>query len=150
MKTKLLTFLSSFALSVAAFGHGDIEIGPNGGRILEFSKNETMHGEVTEKDGKLRIEVLDKDMKSVALGEQVLTATSGDRAKPEKLTVEKDSKYFVIPAPKAGEWVIFQFKDNAKAKAITARLEYDTKACDECKKPEWLCKCAAAKDAKKK
>ena len=34
MKTKLLTLLSSLALSVAALGHGEIEIGPTGGRIL--------------------------------------------------------------------------------------------------------------------
>ncbi len=148
MKTKLLTLLSSLALSVAAFGHGEVEVGPNGGRILEFSKNETMHGEVTEKAGKFRIEVLDKDMKPVALGEQVLTATSGDRAKPEKLTVEKDGKYFVVPTPKPGQWVIFQFKENAKAKAITARFEYDTSVCGECKNPEWLCKCPAAKGKK--
>lgn len=150
MKTKLVTFLSSLALSVAAFGHGEIEIGPSGGRILEFSKNETMHGEVTEKGGKLHIEVLDKDMKPVALTGQELTATTGDRAKPEKVAVAKEGKYFVIPEPKAGEWVIFQFKENAKAKAITARLEYDTKKCGECDNPEWLCKCPAAKDAKKK
>lgn len=141
MKSKLLTLLSSLVLSVAAFSHGGIEIGPNGGRILEFSKNETIHGEVTEKGGKFRIEVLDKDMKPVALGEQELTATTGDRSKPEKLTVTKEGKFFVVPAPKVGEWVIFQFKENAKAKAVTARMEYDTKTCSACDAPEWLCRC---------
>ena len=141
MKTKLLTLLSILTLSVAAFGHGGIEIGPNGGRILEFSKNETMHGEVTAKDGKFRIEVLDKDMKPVALTEQVLTAITGDRNKPEKLTVTKDGKYFVVPMVKVGDWLILQFKENAKAKAITARMEYDTKTCEKCDSPEWICKC---------
>ena len=134
-----------------AFAHGDVEIGPNGGRILEFSKNETMHGEVTVKDGKFVIAVLDKDMKPVALAEQTLTASGGATGKAVKLAVEKADIKFVIPVVKSGEWFIVQFKENAKAKAITARLQYDTNPCPKCKGPEWLCACAAeeAKKAKK-
>ncbi len=63
---KTLTALILALTASFAFGHGDIELGPNKGRILEFSKNETMHGEVTEKDGKLHIALLDKDMKPVS------------------------------------------------------------------------------------
>jgi len=151
MKTKLLTLLSSFIFATAAFAHEGVELGPKGGRILEFSKNETIHGELLVKDGKFQIEVLDKDMKPVALGEQQLTATSGDRAKPEKLAVEvKDGKYFTGPMVKDGEWIIFQFRDSAKGKSVTARVEYDPTTCVACKNPEWLCKCASGKDAKKK
>ncbi len=51
MKTKLI-LLVSFITSLA-FAHEGVELGPNGGRILEFSKNETMHGEVTVKGDKL-------------------------------------------------------------------------------------------------
>jgi hypothetical protein len=150
MKKQLLMLLSSLALTAASFAHSGAELGPNGGRILEFSTDETMHGEVTVKDGKFHIAVLDKAMKPVALGEQVLTATSADRAKPEKLAVETKDGKFVVPTVKEGEWVIFQYRETAKAKPITARLLYDTKACGECKKPEWLCICASEKDAKKK
>jgi hypothetical protein len=149
MKTPLLTLLTTLVLSLAASGHNGAEIGPNGGRILEFSKDETMHGELTEKGGKLHIEVLDKDMKTVALAAQELTATTGDRNKPEKLPVTKEGKYFVVPAPKAGEWVIFQFKETPEAKAITARVEYDTNVCGTCKSAEWLCKCVAEEEKKK-
>lgn len=149
MKKQILALLGSLALTTAAFAHGEVEIGPNGGRILEFSKNETMHGEVTVKDGKFHIALLDKDKKPVALAEQELTATSGDRAKPEKLTVEKKDGKFVIPTVKEGEWIIFQFRESAKAKPVTARLQYDTKPCGECKKAEWLCTCAAEKGKKK-
>ncbi len=148
MKKQLLTLLSSLALTAAALAHGEVEIGPNGGRILEFSKNETMHGEVTVKDGKFTIALLDKDRKPVALEAQELTATSGDKAKPEKLTVEKKDGKFVVPAVKEGEWIIFQFRDTAKAKPITARLQYDTKICSACKAPEWICECS--KNAGKK
>ncbi len=149
LKAGLLA-LSLVLAAASAFAHGEVEVGPNGGRILEFSKDETMHGEVIVKDGKFQIAVLDKVMKPVALGQQVLTATSADRANPAKLNVEiKDGK-FVVPTVKEGEWIVFQYRESAKAKPITARLQYDTKPCGECKKPEWLCICAAEKGAKKK
>ncbi len=138
MKKTLL--LLSF-ITTLSFAHEGVELGPNGGRILEFSKDETMHGEVTVKGDKFHIAVLDKDMKPVTMNEQTLTAVTGDRAAPQKLTVEKDAKGFVIPVVKAGEWLILQYKNTSEAKAITARLEYNTAICEECSNAEWLCKC---------
>ena len=143
LSTLLLTLITTFAL-----GHGGVEIGPNGGRILEFSKNETMHGEVTVKDGHFHIAVLDKDMKQVVMAGQTLSATSGDRENPKKLEVTKDARGFIIPVVKEGEWLIVQFKDTPKSKAITARLEYNTKKCGECKNPEWLCICKSEEGKK--
>lgn len=144
----MITKLTSLLLALSAgfaFGHGDIELGPNKGRILEFSTNETLHGEVTEKDGKLHIAVLDKDMKPVKMEAQTLTAIAGERSKPVKLEVTRDDNGFIIPAPKAGEWLIVQFKDNDAAKTITARLHYDTRKCDPCGNAEWRCACAEKK-----
>ena len=148
MKTKLTTLALSLVASFA-FAHGGVELGPNGGRILELSKNETMHGEVTVKGDKFHIALLDKNMKPVAVSEQVLTATTGDRDNPKKLEVTKTDKGFTLPVVKAGEWLIVQFKSAPGAKAITARMEYNTETCGECKAPEWLCKCPPAKDEKK-
>jgi hypothetical protein len=150
MKKYILALLGSLALTGASFAHGDVEIGPNGGRILEFSKNETMHGEVTVKDGKFIIALLDKDKKPVALAEQVLTASGGPTGKAVKLEVQKADGKFVLPAVKPGEWLIVQFKENARAKAVTARLEYDTSPCSKCKVAEWLCKCTAEGEKKAK
>lgn len=150
MKTNLLSILAVLALGlIRSFGHEGVELGPNGGRILEFSKDESTHGEVTVKDGKFHIAVLDKAMKPVALDTQVLTATSGDRAKPEKLTVEKAGGHFIVPMLKGDDyWVIFQLKPTPAGKAVTARLHYDAATCEKCKKAEWLCACAT-KGAKK-
>jgi len=150
MKKHILTLLSSLAITAAAFAHGDIEIGPNGGRILELSKNQTVHGEVFVKGGKFHVAILDKNMKPVALADQALTANGGPTGKSAKLEVSKEGDHFVIPAVKAGEWLILQFKENAKAKAVTARVQYDTGACPKCKAEEWLCKCAAEEDKKEK
>ena len=146
MKKKLTALLLALTTAVA-FGHGDVEIGPNGGRILEFSKNETMHGEVTVKDGKFNIALLDKDMKPVAVAAQTLTATGGTPKKPAKLEVTKTETGFSVPVVKEGEWLILQFKETEKGKAVTARLHYDTGNCDACDAPEWICKCAANKKA---
>ena len=145
MKNQILTLLGSIALTASALAHGGVELGPNGGRLLEFSKDETTHGEVTVKDGKFVIAVLDKNKKPVALGEQTLTASGGPSGKAAKLAVEKADGKFVIPVVKDGEWLILQFKADAKAKAVTARLEYDTKNCDKCNAQEWICKCPAEK-----
>ncbi len=144
MKTRLTTILLALTASFA-FGHGEIELGPNKGRILEFSTNETMHGEVTEKDGKLQIAVLDKDMKPVKVEAQSVTATAGTREKPVKLEVSKSETGFTIPAPTEGEWIIVQYKDSDAAKAITARMHYNVKKCDPCGQPEWRCACEEKK-----
>ena len=149
MKNLLLTLLSTLTLAASAFAHGDVELGPNGGHLLEFSKNESLHGEVILKDGKFQIGLLDKEHKPVALTAQQLTATSADRDKPQKFSVEILDGKFVVPAVKEGDWIIFQFKEAATAKPVTARMHYDTKTCSACKEPEWLCKCAQNEDKKK-
>ena len=138
LTTTILAMTAGFS-----FGHEGIELGPTKGRILEFSTNETMHGEVTEKDGKLHITLLDKDMKPVNVAMQSLTATAGTRQAPVKNEVTKSETSFIISVPKEGEWIIFQYKENDSAKAITARLHYDIKICAPCGNPEWRCGCGA-------
>ena len=150
MKKTLASLFTTLALAASALAHGGVELGPDGGRLLEFSKDETTHGEVTVKDGKFEIVVLGKDKKPVALDEQTITANGGPTGKAEKLAVEKVGGKFVIPAVKPGEWLILQYKDNAKAKAVTARLQYDTATCSKCKAAEWLCKCGAEEEKKEK
>ena len=58
-----VTLALSLTFVTSAAAHEGVELGPNKGRILEFSKNETLHGEVTLHQGQFRIAVLDKDMK---------------------------------------------------------------------------------------
>jgi hypothetical protein len=108
-----------------------------------------MHGEVTVKDGKFHVALLDKAMKPVKLADQVLTASGGPSGKAEKLAVEKSGDAFVVPTVKPGEYLILQYKENAKAKAVTARLQYDTATCEKCKSEEWVCKCEELKKEKK-
>jgi hypothetical protein len=140
---KLLTSTIIALTAGLAFGHGGVELGPNQGRILEFSTDESMHGELVEENGKLHIAVLDKDMKPVNVDVQAISATAGTRQEPVKLDVTKDAEAFTFATPKAGEWLILQYKETPDAKPITVRVLYDTNKCDTCKNPEWLCSCAA-------
>jgi hypothetical protein len=118
--TLLLATLSPLALA-----HGPVEFGPNKGRIVEFSENESMHGEITIEEGKFHIALLDKDMKPVKIENQTLSATGGTRAKPEKLDVETKEDVFVVPLIKDGQWLILQYKETPEAKPVTARILYD-------------------------
>lgn len=140
MKTKLTSLILALTAGFA-LAHEGVELGPNKGRILEFSTNETMHGEVTEKEGKLHIALLDKDMKPVKPEAHSVTATAGTRQAPVKLEITKDETGFTVPAPKEGEWIIMQYKETESGKTITARLLYDTTVCGPCEKPEWRCAC---------
>jgi hypothetical protein len=150
MKHCHLILLATLLFSSAILAHEGVELGPNGGRILEFSKDETLHGEVTVKDGKFSIALFDKDMKPVALNAQSLTATTGERDAPVKLEVSKAPQGFTVPAIEPGAWLILQYKNSPDTKAITARFEYNTKTCEECQAPEWLCKCAPADEKTRK
>lgn len=141
MKTKLIALLLALAAGPAV-AHEGIELGPNKGRIIEFSTDESVHGEVTEKDGKLHISLLDKEMKPMKIEAQALTATAGTRQMPVKLEVTKDESQFTLPVPKEDEWLILQYKATADAKSITARLHFNIKTCGPCGNPEWRCACA--------
>ena len=140
MKWKHIAFMLLAAIS-PVLAHEGIELGPNKGRILEVSTDESLHAEITEKDGKIIVALLDHDMKPVKLDKQELTATGGTREAPEKLTIKTKGDTFILAAPPAGQWVIFQFKTDAAAKAITARLHFNTASCEPCKQPEWRCAC---------
>jgi hypothetical protein len=143
MKTRMLSVIATLMLAITpALAHSDHELGPNGGRILEFSKDQSLHGEVTLTNGMFRVAVLDKNMKPVALTDQSLVVTGGSRSKPEKPKIERQGDRFVFPALTGDSYLlVFQFKENSKAKTITARFEYDASVCGGCQRAEWLCDC---------
>lgn len=149
MKQTLLLLAASVLLSGALHAHEGIELGPNGGRIVEFSKDESLHGEVTLKDGHFQVRLLDKDLKPVALRERSLTVAGGDRGNPQRPMVEKRDDHFVFRALEGESYpLVLQLRADAGAKPITARFTFDPSTCSACKHPEWLCQCDR-EDAKK-
>ena len=147
MKTRILTLAALLFLGLTrALGHGGVELVPNGGRILEFSPNETLHGEVLYRDGKFTVAVLDKDMKPVELTHQTLSVAGGSRLQPERPPVTREDGRFVLPALKGDRYdLVLRFRNGPDAKTITARFTYDAEVCSGCNNPEWLCKCPPEK-----
>lgn len=104
------------------------EKGPNGGRLI---KTVTPAIEVTVgKDRKLRLAFLDADKKPVAPAAQVITAATGERSNPVRLTFAKGEgdDANVLVADKAlpeGAHVpvVLQVKVTADAKTVTERFE---------------------------
>jgi hypothetical protein len=129
-------------LALSAFAHSEKEIGPNGGLILEFSTNQSLHGEVTLTNGTFYVALLDKNMKPMAITDQSLVVTGGSRTSPETPKVEKQGGHFTFPALKGDSYLlVFQFKENPTTKPVLARFEYDSAVCKSCKHEEWLCDC---------
>lgn len=151
MKASLLTLAAVLLLGVTrAHAHGGVALGPNGGRLLEFSENETLHGEVTLTNGFFHVALLDKALKPVELQEQSLTVTGGDRQKPEKPEVRREGNRFVFPALKGDDYLlVLRFKATPQARAVTARFEFDATTCSGCQHPEWLCRCGDEDDKPK-
>jgi myo-inositol-hexaphosphate 3-phosphohydrolase len=101
--------------------------GPNGGILIHSVEP---HAELlVTKDRKAKIVFVDDDNKAVAPDKQVVTAISGDRANPTRLTFAKgegDNANALISDKEipAGEHVdiVLQIKITPDAKTVTERL----------------------------
>jgi hypothetical protein len=142
MKTKLTAILTLAFSLLTATAHERITVGPGDGRLAFLDSTTTPSAEFNVKDGKLHITLLDKDLKPIALAEQTLTITTGERGNAKKLEVSKAGNNFTAALP-AGEdfWCVFQLKETKAAKSITFRVHYRAEICAECKKAEWRCIC---------
>ncbi len=141
--TRALGLALTLLLPVAAHAHGKVEIGPNQGRLLEFSADDSLRGELVLKDGVFSVGLLDKELKPLSLDGRKLDVIGGERAKPETLKVETAGDKYTFPAPKTdGGYLILRFTPAPGAKVLTERFKYDTSVCSGCKRAEWLCTCA--------
>lgn len=108
-----------------AFAGPAIELGPNKGRVIDLSADKSARGEITLKDGKFHLSLLDKDKKVIPAGDSTLAVSGGTREKSEKLEVTKTETGFSFPVVKSGEWLIIQFTAKEGEKAFTSRVVYD-------------------------
>jgi len=139
-------------LTLRAWGHEGAPLGPNGGRLVEFSKDRSLRGEVTLVKGQFRVALLGADLKPVAIQDQVLVVTGGERRKPQKPEVRLEGGHFVFAALNGTEYpLVLQLRPTKDARPITAKFTYDAAICSACKQAEWLCKCGSheAGDPKK-
>jgi hypothetical protein len=142
MKTNIITLAALVAGITLAAAAENIKA-PNGGRIIHTVDP---HAEfVVTADKKIEIRFLDDSGKVIAPGEQVVTVTTGDRAKPIKLTFAKDGNKLVsdktIPD---GELlpVVLQIRAKEGEKASTAKFTLNLAKCSTCGNLEYACTCA--------
>jgi hypothetical protein len=148
MKTTIISLFSSIVLAVSAFAHGDIDLGPNGGRLVEFRGHGSLHAEFVLKNDSFIVSLYDeKSKKEIPVTGQALTITHKESGK--ELSAElKDGKWILTKPAGDDFWLILQLKENDTEKAKVGRLHYDGANCSGCNKAEWLCQCS--KEGEKK
>lgn len=128
MKTNIATLALIALLTASSFAHEAVTIGPNGGRVLYVDSTTTPNVEViVNQDGQAEIALLDKDRKAIALDQQSIVVNAGPRGSAKKLDVEKkDGKFVTAKVPDGAPYfIVLQLKENADAKAITLRLNFN-------------------------
>ncbi len=149
MKAHLLLILVLMASLSRAWAHSGVPLGPHGGRLLQFSKDDSIHGELTLTNGVFHVLLLDRQNKPMPVDQQVLAVTGGDRNHASKPAVGRETNGFSFPALPGEEYpLVFQFRSTPNAKPVTVRMVYDAAICSACKQPEWRCQCGE-NDAKK-
>lgn len=172
MKTKpyqnITALTAALALSLAGIGyaqetkkpaeskeHADHDAkkiaGPNGGRVLTGVEP---HLEFfVTKDRKVKITAVDDAGKAVALGEQSVTVTGGDRSKPTQMSFTKEGESLISDNafPEGNNLpVIVQIKAKPDAKAVIEKFTLNLSDCPTCEHAEYACTCAHGGDEKSK
>ena len=149
MKRILTTLLASLALAASALAHGDVELGPNGGRLVPFGEKNPLHAEVTLDGSNFVIGLYDEEAKKmIPAASQVLTITQKETNKKLE-PVLKDGKWTVAKPAGKDFWLIMTLKDDPKGKSRVGRLHYDETICPDCGAQEWVCRCSENKGKKK-
>jgi hypothetical protein len=162
MKTLLIAALTAFGLTFSVRAdekkpagkpeakeeHADhdhahaAKAGPTGGKLITAVEP---HVEFfVNKDKKVEIRFVDDDNKVVAPGEQVISVTLGERAKPAKLTFTKEGDHLISDKviPEGNDYpTVVQIKTSAKAKAVNEKFNLNMTKCPKCPNPEYSCIC---------
>ncbi len=123
--------------------HPKKEAGPNGGRVLTAVTPRAEFFVTAER--KVQITFIGEDGKAVAPAGQVVTVTTGDRAKPTKLSFTRVGDTLLSDAAlPAGDDLptVVQIKVTPDAKSVVARFNLNLSLCSGCSKAEYACTCA--------
>ncbi|MCP5541434.1 MAG: hypothetical protein H7A53_11900 [Akkermansiaceae bacterium] len=122
--------------------HDHHEAGPNGGRVIE-SVEPHLEFFVTE-DRRVRITILDEDLKPVAPGDQTVSLIGGDRANPTrmKFTVKDGAFVSDIAFPEGNNLpIVLQIKTARDARTVIEKFNLNLDQCPTCQFREYACVC---------
>jgi hypothetical protein len=142
MKIHLLTTIAVVLVTALTAFADEKKAGPNGGRLLTNVKPNAEF--LVLEDRKVKITFIGADGKAVAPAAQVVTAVTGERSAPVKLTFEKSGNSLVsnaaIPAGDALP-IVVQIKVTPDASAAVSKFNVNTAFCPGCKLAEYACTC---------
>lgn len=149
MKTHLLTLLATAGLALAAHAaeppkhaHARIQAGPNNGRLLTGVAPHVEFLVTPAKTVELRFVGVANQV--VPPGEQEVTVTLGERAKPTRLTFTREGDKLVSsgPVPEGNDYpTVVQIRAKAGAKPVNEKFNLNLTKCPTCKNGEYACKC---------
>ena len=156
MKSIALHVLAACALILPASGadkdkHHDHEskVGPTNGRLIT-SVEPRVEFLVTA-DRRIELRFVDSADKVVAPGEQEVTVTLGERAKPTRLTFSKEGDKLVSSGtiPEGNDYpTVVQIRAKAGAKPVNEKFNLNLTKCPTCANSEYNCKCDHHADEK--
>lgn len=116
--------------------------GPNGGRLLT-KVDPQLEFKVTD-DRKVKITAVDKEIKPIAIGEQIVRITAGERTNPVRLSFSKEGDTLISDKafPEGDDFpVVVQIKVKPGEKTIIEKFTMDFSDCPTCDYLEYACIC---------
>lgn len=118
------------------------EPGPNGGRLIT-TVEPRLEFKVTD-DRKVKITAVDKDIKPIAIGEQVVRITAGERTNPVRMTFQKEGDVLISDKafPEGDDFpVVVQIKVKPGERTVIEKFTMDFSDCPTCDYLEYACIC---------
>ncbi len=115
--------------------------GPNGGRVLT-SVEPHLEFFVTE-DRKVKVTAVDDEIKPIAMGDQSIRVTGGDRKNPTRLSFAKEGTVLVSDGafPAGNDFpVVVQIK-TGNGKPVMEKFNLNLVDCPTCDYKEYACTC---------
>lgn len=127
--------------------HAEKIAGPNGGRV--FTSVEPHLEFLVTEDRKVKITALDDHNKPIAIAEQSVRVTGGDRSNPTRLSFAKEGTVLVSDAafPAGNDFpVVVQIKPSGDAKSVMEKFNLNLVDCPTCDYLEYACTCDHSHD----
>lgn len=133
----------SFAVLAPAFtAAAEPLAGPRGGRILTAA---APHAEFfVDADRHVVVTFYDAELRPLAVGSAIVTATAEAPAGKEKLVFSSRDGALVSTTPLPigeGYRVVVQIKSDASARPANYRVDFHDEICGECQRAEYACTC---------
>lgn len=121
--------------------HDTIAIGPNGGRVLHGTEP---HIEflITD-DRKVKIAILDDDLKAIPATDEQVSVIAGDRAAPTQLAFAKSGTILISDKalPAGDDFPVVVQLLTPTATTQTDKFQCDLSDCPTCDSLEYVCTC---------